>query len=61
MKADAKYKATGKRMVSMDEIMHFSLNLTAKQVYRKSQVCMNVERRTQKFHCDKISAVIIFK
>ena len=49
------------KMVLTGMAVNFSLEIFQGRVCRKSQVYVNVKRTTDKFHSDKISAVIIFK
>ena len=48
-------------MVLMDKVVNFSLETLQGRVCRKSQVYVDLERKTEEFHSDKISAVSIFK
>ena len=48
-------------MILMDKVVNFSLETLQGRVCRKSQVYVNLKRKTEEFHSDKISALIVFK
>lgn len=49
------------KMILMDKVVNFSLETLQGRVCRKSEVYVNLKRKTEEFHSDKISAIIVFK